>query len=56
MNKLRGYIKECFGTMYTEDVYWKALGIAFVLVLLAPIVVPTRILYKVFKAVTREGI
>lgn len=48
--------KEMFEYMYYKDLYWLGLLGAFILVVTAPVVIPTRIIYRTYKAVKRYGL
>lgn len=55
-NMTKNDFKEMFEYMYYKDLYWLGLLGAFILVVTAPVVVPTRIIYRTFKAVKRYGL
>lgn len=49
-------LKEMFECMYYKDVYWLGLLGAFIFIVTAPVVVPTRIIYRTFKAIKSYGL
>ena len=48
--------KDMFECMYYKDLYWLGLLCAFIFVVAAPVVVPTRIIYRTCKAIKRYGL
>lgn len=49
-------LKEMFEYMYYKDLYWLGLCGALLLLVTAPVVVPTRIIYRTFKAIKSYGL
>lgn len=48
--------KDMFECMYYKDLYWLGLLCAFIFVVTAPVVVPTRIIYRTCKDIKRYGL
>ncbi|AVI05059.1 hypothetical protein HOS95_gp53 [Salmonella phage vB_SpuP_Spp16] len=49
-------LKEMFEYMYYKDLYWLGLCGALILIVTAPVVVPTRIIYRTYKAIKSYGL
>lgn len=49
-------LKDAFHEFYNGNKYWLGLLGAFILVVTAPVVVPTRIIYRTYKAIKSYGL
>ena len=49
-------IKEMLEYMYYKDSYWLGLMGALILIVTAPVVVPTQLIYRTYKAIKSYGL